>query len=107
MRVGPIDNRLSLPAAVMITMINAMPDIDTTGIELSSHFALPLKNLLKTRPAVIGIMTILKISHIMSNALIWMKAPANVFISKGVKKGESIVDIAVIVTDRARFALAR
>ena len=37
----PTFKRLSLPAAVMITNINAMPAIESNGIALSSHANFP------------------------------------------------------------------
>src|SRR5687768_9907529 len=104
---GPIDRRLSLPAAVITTMMSAMPAIETRGIALSSHSALPLRYLLKMRPAVIGMITILVISHIISNTLISTNAPASSFINNGVTNGAIIVDTAVMVMDNARFAFAR
>ncbi len=88
-------------------MIKAMPNMETNGMALSSHPALPLKNLLNKSPAVMGIITILIISHIISRAFICINAPAYNFIKKGVIRGASIVDTAVMVIDRARFALAR
>src|SRR5258708_3928870 len=104
--MGPIVSRLSLPAAVMITMIKAIPNMDTKGITLSSHLALPLSSLLKRIPAPMGMITILKISHIIFRALILTKAPASHFIKKGVTKGASMVDTAVMVMDNAKLALA-
>ena len=104
---GPIVSRLSLPAAVMIVMINAMPNIETNGMAVSSHLALPLNNLLKTSPAPMGMMIIFIISHIIFNTSTSTNAPASNFISSGVTKGASNVVVAVTVMDKARFAFAR
>src|SRR5438552_12540987 len=100
-------SRLLRPAAVMMTMIQAMPDIETMGMALWSHPALPLNILLNMIPPPMGMITILMISPIMLSALILTKAPASHFIRNGVTKGASRVLTAVIVIDSARLALAR
>src|SRR5688500_1228165 len=92
---------------MIITIMNAMPNMETSGIALSSHPDLPLKYLLNTSPAPIGITTILIISHIMTSAFTSMNWPPKNFIHKGVINGDNKVATAVRVMDKAKFALAR
>ena len=104
---GPIFNKLSRPEAVIMVIIHAIPIMETIGMASSSHFDFPFNNLLKIKPAPIGIMIILLISHIIFKTSISTNAPANNFISNGVTKGAINVVIEVIVMDSARFAFAK
>ena len=81
--------------------------IETIGIALSSHFDFPLNNLLNTNPAPMGIMIILKISHIMLTILISINSPASKPINNGVTNGAIKVVMEVMVMERARLAFAR
>ena len=58
--------RLSLPAAVITTMISAMPTMETMGMALSSQLNLPFSRALKTNPAAMGTITILMMSITMA-----------------------------------------
>ena len=87
--------------------MQAIPTIETIGIASSTHFDLPFKSLLKIKPAPIGMMIILLMSHIIFKTSISTNAPANNFISNGVTKGAINVVIEVIVMDSARFAFAK
>ena len=92
---------------MIITIIQAIPNMDTRGISFSSHVARLSRYLLNTMPAPIGMITILVMSHIMLSTSIFMNAPPKSFMSSGVKNGASMVDTAVMVIDNAKFALAR
>src|SRR5436305_175634 len=105
--IKPILSKLLLPAAVMITMMNAIPNMETIGIAYSSHLALLSRYLLNKMPAPIGRITILVMSHIILYISIWIKVPPKNFMSMGVKTGASMVETAVIVIDKARLAFAR
>ena len=106
-RIGPIVSKLSLPEAVIMVIIAAIPAIETTGIALSIHFNFPFKNWLKISPAPIGSKIILLISHIILVTSISTNSPAKNFMSKGVTNGAIKVVIEVMVIDKARFALAK
>ena len=101
---NPTLRRLSLPEATIIVTIQVMANIEMKGIAASSHFNLPFNSLLNNNPATIGMMIILKISHIILSTSISINAPANNFMSNGVTNGASNVVSDVMVIDKARFA---
>src|SRR5688500_20123522 len=90
---------------MIITIMNAMPNMETSGIALSSHPDLPLKYLLNKSPAPIGITTIFIISHIMASAFTSMYWPPKNFINNGVLNGDIKIAITVWVMDNDKFAI--
>src|ERR1035437_375097 len=76
-------------------------------ITIDFRVSLSFEKRLKMNPATMGRIIIFRISSIMLQNFTSIYCPPSHFISKGVTRGESSVEIAPIVTANARLALAR